>query len=120
MKSRITGKQIENKENGDVVVTVKKMKLKSIFADENYIREISDEEKEIIEIIKSGKKKTVPLEIFIKYNDGNSCSHCMNFNYEDETCKKNMPNIDPWYTKDNNLLDECEEWDYIYKTDDED
>ncbi len=76
-------------------------------------------EEEIIKIIESRNKKKVDLIIYQDNFDPADCTHCMNFDYKNEICKKNMPNINPWYTKDNDLLDECDEWDYIYETDEE-
>lgn len=72
------------------------------------------ENKELEKIIESGKKKEVDNMTYFEHFDPSDCRYCMNFIFKSDTCKKNMPNIDPWYTKDNDLLDECEEWEYVY------
>lgn len=73
--------------------------------------------KEAEEIRKKGIKIKVNDEKYFENLDLSDCVFCMNFDDETETCKEKMPNIDPWYTKDNGLPDECEKFDYIYETD---
>lgn len=87
--------------------------------DERLQKEEEIEFEEARKIAESGIKKIVPNLVYGDHFDPSNCVYCMNYNFEADTCKKNMPNINPWYTKDNNLPSECPEWDYIYKTEDE-
>lgn len=108
MKSRITSKPAKKK---TVEESLKEFEMLDA--------KIELENLQNKEIIKGGKKKKVSKKIYSEHFDPSECRFCMNFVFEYESCKKNMPNIDPWYTKDNNLPDECEEWDYIYELEDE-
>ncbi len=107
MKARITGKPATKK-------TIEEMHNELIMNDMK--RDL--ENLELEKINKSGKKKVVDNETYFENLDASDCRYCMNYNFDTDSCKKNMPNIDPWYTKDNGLFDECEEWDYIYEQDD--
>ncbi len=107
MKSRITGKPAQKK---TIEEDLKEMEM--------YDRILELENIQLREIIKSGKKKKVNIDIYSDHFDPSQCRFCMNYNFDTDTCKMNMPNIDPWYTKDNNLLDMCEAWDYVYEIDD--
>lgn len=77
------------------------------------------EEMELAEaksIRKTGCKKVVSPEKYSNHLDTENCAFCMNYVDENDTCKKSMPFIDPFYIKNNNILDSCQEWDYIYTT----
>lgn len=74
--------------------------------------------KEANEIRKTGKKLIVSIDKYSENFDPSDCIFCMNYISETDSCKEKMPNIDPWYTKDNDLEDECEKFDYIYETED--
>lgn len=104
MKSRITGKPAKKQ---TIEESLKEM---IILEEQNEL-----ENKVLAKIVESGEKKKVSVEIYSEHFDPSECRYCMNFNFKTNTCKKNMPNIDPWYTKDNGLIDECIEWDYIYE-----
>lgn len=72
---------------------------------------------EIEKIIKSGKKKKINHNEYIKNYAASigECGYCMNYDCENDTCKKNMPFINPWYGKENDTFEECQEWEYIYE-----
>ncbi len=108
MKSRITGKPAQRK-------TIEEA-LREFAMNE---ATVELENMQTKEIIKSGKKKKVSREIYSDHFDPSQCRFCMNYDFDTDSCKKDMPNIDPWYTKDNDLPDECEEWNYVYEIDDE-
>lgn len=107
MKSRITGKPASKKTMEE---SIKEFEI--IDAKEE-LENLQNEE-----IIKSGQKKKVNSQTYFEHFDPGNCRFCMNYIFVTDRCKLNMPNIDPWYTKDHDLMDECEEWDYIYEEDD--
>lgn len=108
MKSRITGKPADKKTIDELI---KEMNINDA--------KVELENIENQKIIESGQKKKVNSEVFYDNFDTSDCRFCMNFDYRTEECKKHMPNINPWYTKDMGIPDECEEWDYIYEEENE-
>lgn len=108
MKSRITGKPAKKK---TVQEFIEELEMNEATAELENIQ--------IREIVKSGKKKKVNSDTYYDHLDPSQCRFCMNYVFETDTCKQNMPKIDPWYTKDNNLDDMCEAWDYVYEIDDD-
>lgn len=89
------------------------------FEELDRLEELEFEETE--KIRKKGIKQIVSIEKYQEYFNPSNCSHCMNYCSKNGSCKKNMPNIDPFYTKDNDCItDNCDEWDYVYTTIDED
>lgn len=83
-------------------------------------RMIEMDVQEADKIRKNNTKKIVNDEKYSEHFDPSDCAYCMNYCSETDTCKKNMPNINPWYTKDNDLPDHCDEWEYVYTTKDGD
>lgn len=75
--------------------------------------------KEANEIRKQGKKKVVITEKYASHFDPNSCMLCMNYDSNKDICKKGMPNIDPFYIKDHDDVYSCDEWDYVFETEDD-
>lgn len=73
-----------------------------------------DEDEEIRKIIESGKRKTVTNEFYFENFDPSLCRYCMNLNMNDDTCKVNSPY--DYMAKDRG---ECEYWEYIFKSADE-
>lgn len=105
MKSKLTGKQAQKKTIEESVNEFIALNAEAEFESEKNNK-----------IIKSGKKKIVSNQIYSEHFDPSDCRYCMNYDMENDSCRENMPNIDPWYTKDNDLPDDCEKWDYIYET----
>ncbi len=79
-----------------------------------------EEEKEDIileKIRKSGKKVKVTSEEYFDHFDPTFCRYCMNCNDEDGGCNAGIT-IEQWHEMHINGI-ECEKYDYIYETDDE-
>lgn len=106
MKSRITGKTAKRK------TIEERLKEFNMLEEKTELENIQNEE-----IIRKGEKKKVSRKIYQEHFDPGECRYCMNYIFETDSCKKNMPFIDPWYIKDNNLIEVCQKWDYIYEND---
>lgn len=96
------------------------MKIESIIKEyyKNNTEDSSEEEEKIIrEIRRKEIKLKVSTEKYYEITDGVNCYYCMNYDEENDKCNKNNPRVNPFYTKDNNLDDSCDDFDYVYMED---
>lgn len=108
-----------------IIKSEEKRILKPIFKQSDFAQskkiELNEEEQEDIEIEnirKSGKKKIITEEEYGEKFDPQFCRYCMNYIDETDSCKKGLP--DPAHTKDEDgFYIDCEEYDFIYITDEE-